>query len=344
MRKNRRIVRFVGFGTALLALGTGAVLLNRQMAPENTYRITDGSRVVIHTTAARDVETVLEEAGVTLGEADTYTWEPTADTIAVNRSMAVTVEHHGRRIETVSSGEQVWQLLERLEIDWGELDRISSPLDAQVYDGMVVKVELESREIRSYTAVLPFETTYCLDPSLPVGEQRVLTQGRNGRVSRKELVTYLNGQELRREILGENVTEQPVRGVVAVGTGQLVAEPEEPSSMPVIGNGLIRLPNGEVLTYKSEITSLATAYCDKGKTATGTQARVGAIAVDPKCIPYGTRMFIVSLDGEYIYGIATAEDCGSKEYIYDTRIDLHFDTFQECRQFGARWCKVYFLG
>ena len=111
----------------------------------------------------------------------------------------------------------------------------------------------------------------------------------------------------------------------------------------MIGNGLIRLPTGEVLTYSNEITSLATAYCDKGLTATGTQARVGAIAVDPECIPYGTRMFIVSMDGEYIYGIATAEDCGSKAYIYDTRIDLHFDTYQECRQFGARWCKVYFL-
>lgn len=343
MRKNRIIVRFVGLGAVLLALGTGTVLLNRQMAAETTYCITDGSRVVIHTTAARDAETVLEEAGVTLGEADTYTLEPTADTISVNRGMSVTVEHHGQRIETVSWGEQVWQLLERLDIDWGERDRISAPLDAQVYDGMVLKVELETQEIRSHTAVLPYETAFCLDPTMAAGEQRVLTQGRNGRVCRTVLVTSINGQEESREVFAEEVTVQPVTGVVAVGTGQLVAEPEN-SSAPVIGGGLIRLPTGEVLTYSHEITSLATAYCDKGLTATGTQARVGAIAVDPECIPYGTRMFIVSLDGEYVYGIATAEDCGSKEFIYDTRIDLHFDTYKECRQFGARWCKVYFLG
>ena len=105
----------------------------------------------------------------------------------------------------------------------------------------------------------------------------------------------------------------------------------------------ITLPTGEILTYDRVISSLATAYCDKGKTATGTQARVGAIAVDPKYIPYGTRMFIMSKDGEYVYGIATAEDCGSKQFIYGTRIDLHYDTRAECRQFGARMCWVYFL-
>ena len=112
----------------------------------------------------------------------------------------------------------------------------------------------------------------------------------------------------------------------------------------MIGNGLIILPTGDVLTYRNEITSLATAYCDKGKTATGTQARVGAIAVDPEVFPYGTRFYIQTRDGEYIYGIATAEDCGSKEFIYGSRLDLYFDTRRECIQFGARSCDVYILG
>lgn len=114
--------------------------------------------------------------------------------------------------------------------------------------------------------------------------------------------------------------------------------------MPVIGDGTITLPTGEVLTYTGVITSSATAYCDKGRTATGTEARVGAIAVDPRVIPYGTRMFIISADGEYIYGIATAEDCGSLDHIVGTRIDLHFDTLAECIQFGNRDCFVFFLG
>lgn len=341
MRKYRKTVGFLCCAAAVLSLGLGARMM--QEGEEHTWRITDGDRVLIHTTKIRDTEEILAEAGVPLRELDTCTLEPETGEIAVNRAMRVTVEHHGQRIETISYGEAVWQLLERLDIHWGERDRISAPLDGEVYDGMVLKVEMETYEIQTCTALLPYETLFCTDPMLPAGEQQVLIQGQNGRVQCTALLTYINGREHSREILEESVTVPPRMGIVAVGTGQMVAEPE-PSTLPVIGDGLIILPTGEVLTYHNEITSLATAYCDKGKTATGTQARVGAIAVDPRCIPYGTRMFIISMDGEYVYGIATAEDCGSKEYIHDTRIDIHFDTYAECRRFGARWCKVYFLG
>ena len=66
------------------------------------------------------------------------------------------------------------------------------------------------------------------------------------------------------------------------------------------------------------------------------------VAVDPTRIPYGTRMFIVSDDGQYVYGIATAEDCGGG--IKGDRIDLYYPTYEECMTFGRRSCTIYFLG
>ena len=63
--------------------------------------------------------------------------------------------------------------------------------------------------------------------------------------------------------------------------------------------------------------------------------------MDPDVIPYGTRMFIVSADGSITYGVATAEDCGGS--IQGNRIDLFFDTYDECIQFGVRSCDVYLL-
>ena len=94
------------------------------------------------------------------------------------------------------------------------------------------------------------------------------------------------------------------------------------------------------------MTVEATAYtktdagCDDW-TATGTLARYGAIAVDPSVIPYGTRMYIVSWDGSVVYGYATAEDCGGA--INGARVDLYYDTYEECIQFGRRDCIIYFL-
>jgi 3D (Asp-Asp-Asp) domain-containing protein len=52
-------------------------------------------------------------------------------------------------------------------------------------------------------------------------------------------------------------------------------------------------------------------------------------------------MYIVSNDGVYVYGIAVAEDCGGA--INGTRVDLYFDTTDECFQFGRRDCTIYFL-
>ena len=54
-------------------------------------------------------------------------------------------------------------------------------------------------------------------------------------------------------------------------------------------------------------------------------------------------MFIITDDGEYIYGIGTAEDAGD-DNIIGSRIDLWFPTREECIQFGFRTCTIYFLG
>ena len=202
-----------------------------------------------------------------------------------------------------------------------------------------VSAAVTERE-ETYTRALQPEEIRCTDASLPVGTEAVLREGSCGELLCRDRVTYVDGKEAGRMRLEERIQVPPVSRIVALGCGEPDAPPEP---VPVIEDGYIYLPTGEVLTYNRVITSLATAYCDKGLTATGTQARVGAIAVDPDVIPYGTRMFIVSKDGEYIYGIATAEDCGSKDHIYDTRIDLHFDSYDECRAFGARYCRVYFL-
>jgi 3D (Asp-Asp-Asp) domain-containing protein len=66
------------------------------------------------------------------------------------------------------------------------------------------------------------------------------------------------------------------------------------------------------------------------------------IAVDPDVIPYGTRMFIITSDGAFVYGVSTAEDCGGA--IKGDRLDLYMPTYRECMQFGRQDCTVYFLG
>ena len=237
-------------------------------------------------------------------------------------------------------------------VEVSERDRVTSALQA---DGSVaVTVE---RPVTTYeeqiVELLPYDTLRQADPDLPLGEEQVVRVGVQGAVSaRSRVVTDPDGS-LSITSMGTTVS-QPVDEIVAYGTQ---VEPVAQSWLSVTddvlthidanadGTGTLTTASGQELAYTQVLSCKATAYTTQRqswkKTATGTTARVGAIAVDPRVIPYGTRMFIVSADGSITYGVATAEDCGGS--IKGNRIDLFFDTYDECVSFGVRACDVYLL-
>ena len=97
-----------------------------------------------------------------------------------------------------------------------------------------------------------------------------------------------------------------------------------------------------------------TAYCPgrcccgkwaSGYTATGTPATEGrTIAVDPKVIPYGTKMWIVGHgDSGFVYGYALAADTGGAMLSGKNFVDLYYDTYYECVLNGLRRVDVYIL-
>lgn len=319
-----------------------------QQAFARTYVIRDGDRVVTCTTFATDPAQILGRAGLELGEFDTYTTEALdgAEEITVRRAQTVTVRYHGEESAVTTLGEAAGELLCRLNLELGEDDVVSHALDTPVYDGMVLTVDRIVTRRETYTVSLPHDVTHCQDPASPAGTESVLVQGRDGQLSRTAEVTYRNGRETRRELLSETLITAPVTQIVALGTGEPVSAPDT-DAMPRIEDGYIYLPTGEVLTYTGTDTVRATAYthtdagCDM-TTSTGTTVHWGTVAVDPRYIPYGTRMFIVSNDGAYVYGIAVAEDCGGD--IKGDRMDLYMPTYEQCMAFGRRRCTIYYLG
>lgn len=91
----------------------------------------------------------------------------------------------------------------------------------------------------------------------------------------------------------------------------------------------------------SAISMLATAYTADcrgctGLTASGRPAGTGVVAVDPRVIPLGTKLYIPG------YGRAVAGDTGGA--IRGNRIDLGFTSTSDAFRFGARRVLVYVLG
>jgi 3D (Asp-Asp-Asp) domain-containing protein len=280
-----------------------------------------------------------------LGENDIYKTEATEAgfDITITRGMDITVDVCGKAVELLSYGETVGELLERNSITLKDTCSTSVELDAQVNDGMIIVITDTVVTEEAYTVTIPYETIYQDTDNLEAGKEVVLTAGADGEKSCTAQVTYTNGTESDREVLSEKVTVEPVNRVIARGTGNGKGSG---SRRPIIGDGVIITPEGDVLTYTHVDTYKATSYCrtDVGgeTTSTGTKTRVGVVAVDPRLIPYGTRMYIVTKDGHYIYGVCTAEDCGGD--IKNKRLDLFYETHGEAIAFGVRDCYVYFLG
>ena len=345
-RRNLLIRSYVALLTLILILSVSALL--SQTAFATTYVINDGDRVVTYTSFATDPAKVLGQAGVPLDEYDTYTTEASDGeaTITITRAQKVTLNYHGETTEVFSHSETVGQLLQRLELVLTESDVISHDPEEPVFDGMELTVDQIITCRETFSATVFHETQYRTDETLPLGTQVILTKGQDGELLRTADVTYVNGSETRRRILSETILRQPVTEVIRVGNAE-IPEETQAADMPVISDGYITLPTGEVLTYTRTDTVEATAYThtDKGcdmTTATGTTVHWGTVAVDPSRIPYGTRMFIIANDGSYVYGIATAEDCGGD--IRGDRMDLYMPTYAQCREFGRRRCTLYFLG
>ncbi len=274
----------------------------------------------------------MADAGVSLAEADSYevTESGGAIDVTVQRCQAVALQDGTEKSTLSTYCQTVGELLDQQGIVLGAMDTVTPGRSSAVTEGMTIQITRVRQEEALEEGKLPFETLRYEDDSLPAGEERVLSEGEKGTVRRTVTKTYKNGY-----LVDSQVTQETAKATRKTSSGTVQADE----------NGkTITTSSGDVISYSRKMSVTATAYsCEgyTGTTATGTTARYGAIAVDPTVIPYGTRMYIVSDDGAYIYGYATAEDCGGA--IKGNIIDLYFDTIAECYEFGRRSCTVYIL-
>ena len=310
---------------------------------QSGYVIYDGDERHIVLTEATEPSEVVSEAGLELGRADLIELneEGIRPEITVVRNQLIYINNGGQTMVTNSYGETVGELLERINLSLKGDDAIDVPLETMTYDGMELNIDRWTTTTEFVYEEVPFETEYVQTNKMVKGDEKVVTEGVNGERKHTTKITCFNGQEVSREIIATEETVAPVNQVVKQGTF------EAEKGKLTIGDGVIVTADGEVYTYTHTMKAKATAYthtdagCNK-TTATGTTVHWGTVAVDPRQIPYGTKMFIVSNDGKYVYGLSAAEDCGGS--IKGNRIDLYMPTTKQCFAFGMRNCTIYFLG
>lgn len=287
-------------------------------------------------TLGRTPETILAGAGISLADDDIVTASLNGPDkhICIERAFDVSVTVNGdAKVVRLTNGTVSDALkLAGVQADSATVTNVAA--NAPLSDGLNICVEQLETVTRTTTEEVEFVTSYRYTDEKPVGSRVYLQVGKAG----EKICTYTDyvkdGEVVRSELVSEELTKQPVNAVVLVGQGK---GSEMATLFPLDENGL-------PINYKTVLEGTACAYTAKpgAVTATGTVPQIGTVAVNPKIIPYGSKLFIVSNDG-YVYGYATAEDTGGALLSNKIIADLYMDTREDCFQFGRRSVKVYIL-
>ena len=299
--------------------------------------VCDGTMLVCQA-EGRTVAQVLEALGITLGPEDYLNYQP--DEPAFD-SMVVEVTRVSHEEETLQQAVPYGTLTCRTDaLPLGEVQVLSPGQDG--VRTVTQRITYENGQEISR------ETVASIVVQMPVAQ--VLLVGTDAGPSPLDPLTDVELIPAKTRTGGSTLEapEAPAEQPAEISQAELDRSQEkldvsQEAALPA--NAIVTL-SGEVLTYTQVLSCEATAYTCEGSswntTATGTTARYGEIAVDPSVIPLGSRLYVTCDDGYCVYGVCTAEDTGGA--IKGYRIDLYFDTYNECINFGRRQCTVYILG
>lgn len=151
-------------------------------------------------------------------------------------------------------------------------------------------------------------------------EQQQRGTGVPGKAIDTTRIVYHNGMEVQRFVVSTQLVDAPALPTVV----------QQPAA------GAVSRGGAAPVNYRKVFRMTATAYTHTGNnTATGVYPRLGTVAVDPRVIPLGSKLYVEG------YGYGRAEDTGGA--IKGQRIDVFLDTNRECIQWGRRPVTVYLL-
>lgn len=313
--------------------------------------IVDGKQKYYVNTAGT-AESALEIAGIKLETGDTVNCELDkyvydGMVIKITRAFGVTITADGKtKSYNVTKG-TVAQALENAGITLGKDDEINVKLNKKVKEGMKIVIERVTYDTHTETETLAYTTKTVEDSSIYKDQTKVVQEGKNGTKTVTYEDTYVDGELVESKVLKTKVKKEATERIVAKGTKsrpvvkvsgkKTMSEFTPPSELKLD-------ENGRPTKYKKLITGKATAYCTGTTCSTGVKVKQGYVAVNPKQIPYGTKMYIVSSDGKWVYGYAIAADTGG--FVHNgsgTTVDLYMYSYSDCVNFGRRNVEIYIL-
>ena len=302
--------------------------------------IVDGKAIQVITLKS-NVTQILKSNNIALGAKDQITVSldskvKDGDKIYIKKAVNVKVEADGKKYNILTAENTVEDMLKAEKIVLSGADKVIPAKNSELTSGLQVVITRVNTKTLKETKAMTFATEIKNSSELKKGVKKVIQKGKAGQKVITSSVVYENGKEISRKLVSEKVKSKPVKQIVSLGT-----------------TNVYTASRGGDVRYSRKLSVRATAYTADysctgkgpgdpalGITSTGVRAKRNAngystIAVDPRVIPLGTKVYV---DG---YGYAIAEDIGGA--IKGNHIDLYFSSSSEMWNWGARNVSIYIV-
>ncbi|MBQ7726711.1 MAG: G5 domain-containing protein [Clostridia bacterium] len=283
--------------------------------------------------------------------------------VEIAYSFPVFITNGNRTAELEFTGGTVRDALTLAGFTPDKYDFCQPALDSEITETVYIDYTDIGYVTGTYTEEIPYKTKTVYSSSLTKGKT-LMTEGKPGLREVSFTEKTINGVSAEKTVTAKKVLKKAVNAVKTVGTKKVktaakakTEKADKSDSTAVLTSADVKCistlspaapieldENGVPLHYVSKRTARATAYTYTGhRCATGVQPQPGYIAVNPRVIPYGTKMYIKTANNRYIYGYAVAADTGGFIRNHPTGVDLFMSTESACNAFGVRNVEIYIL-
>ena len=315
----------------------------------NTFKMYFGSESLTVRSLNASVDNALACAGISL---DNYKIDSTVKNgdetvVSLLKTFTVFVTSGDKTVEVPAvENDTVKRVLDTAGYTVDEFDMIEPALDSTVLEDTYIDYINVDYVSGSYTQSVPHLVDTVYSDKLDYGK-KTTTPGEDGIEQINFTQKIVNGEIVETSVDSRVTLLAAKNAVQTVGTRRpAVTTSAQVNAISVLtpATAIELDENGVPVNYTKHVTVQATAYTYTGHNcSTGVAPKPGYIAVNPKIIPYGTKMYIKSSDGKYTYGYAVAADTGGFIKTRPTNVDLFFPTVSSMNNFGRRNVEIYFL-
>lgn len=240
-----------------------------------------------------------------------------------NTAREVIIHYKGGSFKSRSAANNVGEILEEARIPLLGLDYSKPGFDQMLPEDGEIEVIRVKDELFLESEPIPFESTLEPAADLEIDNRKIVQRGVFGLNTKRIRVRYEDDIEIARLVEAEYISQEPAPEITGYGTKIVQKTLDTPSGPIQYWRAL------EMYAISYNVTSSG----GDGITATGLPLEKGIVAIDPRYIPYGTRMYVPG------YGHALAADTGGG--IKGRMIDLGYR--DEDYESWHQWVTVYFL-